>query len=127
MKKNAWKKKITEATELAGTYQSYFDPIIDTLASILEKRDDAEALYKKTGSELIIEKTIRVAGGGEKNLMKSPIIQLIEELNRDALQYWRDLGLTPRGLSAISSEIRDEVKKKERPKIEDLRSRFKVG
>lgn len=124
MKKNAWKKKIELATKNAGTYQPYFDSVIDTLASILERRDDAEAFYQKNGGEPVIEHTNR---GGETNLAKNPALCLVNELNRDALQYWRDLGLTPRGLSTISSEIREEVKKKERPKIEDIRSRFKVS
>ena len=45
MKRNAWLKRITEATRQAGTYKPYFDAAMETLAGILEKRDEAEGFH----------------------------------------------------------------------------------
>lgn len=124
MKREAWKKRIAEATRAAGTYQPFFESVIDTLASILEKRDEAERLYNASGAAPIVKHTNK---GGATNLEQNPALRLINDLNRDALQYWRELGLTPSGLSKISSDVVSKPEKKERPQIEELRSRFKVG
>lgn len=124
MKKEAWKKRIVEAARLAGTYQPFFESVIDTLAAILEKRDDAERLYIKSGASPIVKHTNK---GGATNLEQNPALRLINDLNRDALQYWRELGLTPSGLSKISSDIVSKPEKQEKPKIQELRSKFKVG
>lgn len=124
MKKEAWKKRIAESTRLAGTYQPFFEPVMDTLASILEKRDEAEKLFIASGASPIVKHTNK---GGATNLEQNPALRLINDLNRDALQYWRELGLTPSGLSKISSDVVKKPEKTERPKIEELRSKFKVG
>lgn len=39
--------RIKNACKDAGTYRTYFDNVIDTLAGILEQRDDVESKYKK--------------------------------------------------------------------------------
>lgn len=124
MKKEAWKKRIVEATKAAGTYQPFFEPVMDTLAAILEKRDESERLYVASGAAPIVKHTNK---GGATNLEQNPALRLINDLNRDALQYWRELGLTPSGLSKISSDIVSKPEKTERPQIEMLRSKFKVG
>ena len=72
-----WKTKIVKACEAAGTYREYFNPIIDTLAGILEKN-------------------------GATNLEQNPLIRLINDLNRDALTYWKELGLTAASLKKIN-------------------------
>lgn len=39
---------------------------------------------------------------------QNPLLRLINDLNRDALTYWRDLGLTPAGLKKINeSALKD--------------------
>ena len=43
--------------------------------------------------------------------MKHPAIVIVNDLNRDALAYWRDLGLTPAGLKRINEEALGEGKK----------------
>ena len=101
MKKAAWKTKIVKAAKEAGTYQPFFDLIIETLADILAKRDDAERIYLEKGGEPIVEHTNKA---GATNLEQNPALLLINNLNRDALQYWRDLGLTPAGLKKINEE-----------------------
>lgn len=101
MTKNRWKKKITEAMVAAGTFRDFFIPVIDTLAEILEKRDDAEQLYKESGGKAIVAHTNK---SGATNLEQNPCLRLINDLNRDALSYWRDLGLTPAGLKKINEK-----------------------
>ncbi|MBR1810780.1 MAG: P27 family phage terminase small subunit [Clostridia bacterium] len=108
MKRNAWKKLITANCEAAGTYRPYFDPVIETLAGILERRDDAQKFFKKSGGELIVTHTNK---SGAKNLEQNPAIRLLNDLNRDALTYWRDLGLTPAGLKKIDEQAMKKKRK----------------
>lgn len=49
--------------------------------------------------------------GGATNIEKNPALVLINELNRDALAYWRDLGLTPAGLKRIDENSMKPKKK----------------
>lgn len=98
MKRAEWKEKIVSACQQAGTYREYFEPVIDTLASILEKRDDAQETFEKSGGKTLVKHTNK---GGATNIEQNPALRLINDLNRDALAYWRDLGLTPAGLKRI--------------------------
>ena len=98
MKKATWKKKITDACRDVGTYRESFDSVIDTLASILERRDELQERYEQSGGNPIVTHTNK---GGATNLEQNPYLRLINDLNRDALAYWRDLGLTPAGLKRI--------------------------
>lgn len=86
-----------------GTYQQSFDDVIDTLAGMLERRDEVEKDI--VGQPLIVEHTNK---GGSTNLEQNPAIRLLNDMNRDILTYWRDLGLTPKGLKAISDAIQKE-------------------
>lgn len=101
MDQRKWKNKIKKASRDAGTYQPYFDHVIDTLASILEKRDEAEAQYIESGSCPLIEYTNK---GGATNFVKNPALVLWDDLNKSALAYWRDLGLTPAGLKRLNED-----------------------
>lgn len=101
MKADAWKIKIIGACEQAGTYQSCFDSVIDTLALILERRDDANEMFIASGGQPIIKYTNK---GGATNPSKHPALILWDDLNKTALAYWRDLGLTPSGLKRINEQ-----------------------
>ena len=105
-KKATWKKKIRAACEEAGTYRPFFDLVIDTLAGMLERRDLAIAEFEDDGCNVLVT---HVNQAGESNLTQNPALRLINDLNRDALQYWRDLGLTPAGLRRISEERMKKV------------------
>lgn len=94
-----WKRKIEQAANEAGTYKPIFDAVIDTLSQIMEKRDDAQTEFEAGGKQIIVEHTNK---GGATNYEQNPLIRLINDLNRDALAYWRDLGLTPAGLRKIN-------------------------
>jgi len=96
-----WKKRITRDVKAAGTYQKYFGSVIDTLARILERRDDAEELFIASGGNILVKHTNK---GGATNIEQNPALRLINDLNRDALAYWRDLGLTPAGYKRLNLE-----------------------
>ena len=96
-----WKKRITRDVKAAGTYQKYFGSVIDTLARILERRDAAEELFIASGGNILVKHTNK---GGATNIEQNPALRLINDLNRDALAYWRDLGLTPAGYKRLNLE-----------------------
>lgn len=101
MKAATWKKRIKAACEEAGTYRPFFDEIIATLAGILERRDEALRQYELSGGHVIVVHTNK---SGAANLEQNPALRAINDMNRDALAYWRDLGLTPAGLKRISED-----------------------
>lgn len=98
MKKATWEKKIKEACKEAGTYKPFFDSVINTLASIMEIRDEAVAQYEISGGNPVVQHTNK---GGHANVVKNPALAIITEMNQQALAYWRDLGLTPKGFQAM--------------------------
>lgn len=108
MDKKQWKSKIKSATKKAGTYQPFFDAVIDALADILSKRDQAQELWVHSGGSVLVKHTNK---GGATNLEQHPLIRLINDLNRDALAYWRDLGLTPAGLKRLNEDALKPTKK----------------
>lgn len=99
MNQNQWREKIVDACERVGTYKPSFDSIIDTLAKIMEARDEAQEQYESTGSHPTIVHTNKAK---EKNVVKNPMLAMVIDLNAQALAYWRDLGLTPAGLKKIN-------------------------
>ena len=107
MTRAQWKKRITKAMEGAGTYRESFDDAIDTLAGMLERRDALEKEYNESGEPMIVEHTNKA---GATNYEQNPAIRLLNDMNRDALTYWRDLGLTPKGLKAISDMVPSDDK-----------------
>ena len=107
MTKRAWKAKIKKACEDAGTYRPYFENVINTLADILYRRDKIQDHFEKSGEEAVIEHTNKL---GAVNLEQNPELRLINDLNRDALAYWWDLGLTPAGLKKINEKALEKKK-----------------
>mgnify|MGYP003303725277 CR=1 FL=1 len=107
MTREQWVRKIKRDTKRAGTYKPFFDEVIKTLAGILEERDMATEAWEKTGGKVIVGHTNKA---GATNLEQHPALRLVNDLNRDALTYWRDLGLTPKGLKAINEEALQEQK-----------------
>ena len=103
MVKSEWFEVIKSHTIAAGTYQPYFEPVIDTLADILDKRDLALNEFETAGKGKVLVAHTNV--GGKKNIEQNPALRLVNDLNRDALAYWRDLGLTPAGLRKLNAEV----------------------
>ncbi len=89
----------------AGTYAPYFDKIIEELAEILVLKDDAERQYMENGGETVIT---HVNKAKQENVTKNPALTIILDLKTLALSYWRDLGLTPKGLKSLGEDIKKE-------------------
>ena len=102
-----WKARIQEQCEAAGTYRPFFDDAISTLAAILEKRDKAEEQFKNSSGNAVIAHTNKY---GATNLVKNPVLVAINELNSQALAFWRDLGLTPSGLRKLNEKALEKKK-----------------
>lgn len=101
MTKLEWQNRIKENTEKVGTYRPAFDDVIETLATILEQRDEAMKQYEQTGKHPVVTHTNKA---GATNPAKNPCLVMWCDLNTQALAYWRDLGLTPSGLRKLSNE-----------------------
>lgn len=89
----------------AGTYAPYFDKIIEELAEILVLKDDAQRQYIENGGETIVT---HVNKAKQENIAKNPALTIILDLKTLALAYWRDLGLTPKGLKSLGENIKKE-------------------
>lgn len=100
----SWEDRIRSACVDAGTYKDVFDPVIRSLAEIMEKRDEVMAAYDGVP---IVEHT---NSHGETNRMKNPALMLWTDLNAQALQYWRELGLTPASLRKMGMVSAEEEK-----------------
>lgn len=109
MKKGEWIERITASTHEAGTYQPHFDDVIDTLAGILELRDDAQDKFKQSGGEATVEHT---NARGATNISKNPALVILMDCNAQALNYWRELGLTPRAYKAMTGSLNVKVESK---------------
>ena len=92
MNYSQWKDEIINSCTQAGTYQPYYGNIINTLAEILERKDAATMQFKAAGERYTIEYTNKA---GATNIITNPLIKTINELDKQALLYWRELGLTP--------------------------------
>ncbi len=101
MTKKKWIERIKAQLEMLKTTEIAYDPVIETLAAILEKRDQLEAKYKKDGSRPVIEYTNKA---GATNMIKNPLLTMWDDLNKSALAYWRELGLTPSAYKKITGE-----------------------
>lgn len=100
MTAEAWKNAIEECCRQAGTYQQYFDNVIISLAEILERKDAAMKQFKDQGEQFTVEYTNKA---GATNMIPNPLFKIIQDLDKDALTYWRELGLTPLRLKRIFS------------------------
>lgn len=89
MTKSKWAFNIQEDLKRNGQYKCSFDKVIYTLATILEQRDKVLDAFLSSGEEYVIK--------GRKN----PHITLWDDLNKTALAYWKELGLTPASLRRI--------------------------
>lgn len=102
MTKENWEKEIKQSCEAAGTYQPFFDSVIETLAGILEMRDNAQEKFEASGGNTIVMYTNK---GGATNIVKNPALVVLMDCNAQALAYWRELGLTSRSYKAMTGSL----------------------
>ena len=121
MKKKTWKSRIKRACREAGMYQTFFDHVIDSLAGIMEMRDNAREMFEESGGEVVTEHT---NNGGKTNVVKNPAVVTILECDSLALAYWKELGLTSKAYKQITG---DKSKPKEKNSLDSIRTKFKVA
>lgn len=80
----------------------------------MENRDKTMEEYQNRGASPVVKHTNK---GGNTNFVKNPFLVLANDLNAQALAYWRDLGLTPAGLKKLNAEV---VKDKQEGSFEKL-------
>ena len=102
-----WRNDIIECMKVTKTYNDCFRIAIDTLSQILEKRDKIEDEFQASGQGMIVEHTNKA---GASNLEQNPMIRMINDLNRDALTYMRECGITPKGLRMINDKALEAEK-----------------
>lgn len=105
MGKSSWKSIITKQMTALGIKTEPYKPVIATLCDILEQRDAVYAQYLSEGAEPVREYTNKA---GATNLTKNPLLILWDDLNKSALAYWRDLGLTPSSYKKLAGETPPE-------------------
>ena len=101
MTKKKWAETVKKQMEKLGIVEPAYDTVVETLAAILEKRDKVELEYKRTGSQPVLMYTNK---GGASNLSKNPLLVLWDDLNKSALAYWRELGLTPSSYKKMTGD-----------------------
>lgn len=92
MNSKQWKNKITQACEDSETYNPAFDAMIGTLADIMALRDTAMQELIESGEPSVVTKT---SDRGAQNLAQNPRLQVVMDLNKTALPYWKELLLRP--------------------------------
>ena len=102
MDKADWKIKIVDACREAGTYREWYESVIDTLSEILAQKDKAKEAFEKSGGQVVVRHTNK---NGATNIVQNPALRIVNDLNRDALAYWRDLGLTPAGYKKLNADV----------------------
>lgn len=106
MEKKKWFKQIKSACEEARTYKPYFDSVIETLAQILETRDEVHKKYEAEGRQPTI--VVTTDRSGKENVHKNPLISLEVELNGQALKYWMELGLTASSFKKLNIQAEED-------------------
>ena len=106
MTKAKWKDLIIDQMTALGVQNDSYNSAVETLASILEQRDKTYKEFKKSGGLSVIQYTNK---GGSTNMTKNPLLVLWDDLNKSALSYWRELGLTPSSYKKMTgSTIKEE-------------------
>lgn len=101
MTKNRWKKLIYQQCVDLRVETEGFEKVIETLAAILEQRDRTWDEWQEAGGRSVIEYTNK---GGSTNMTKHPMLVLWDDLNKSALAYWRELGLTPSSYKKMTGD-----------------------
>ena len=90
--KTKWKNLIKKQLTALGLQNDAYESTVESLAAILEQRDKTFEEFHQNGGKSVIEYTNK---GGSTNMTKNPLLVLWDDLNKTALAYWRELGLTP--------------------------------
>ena len=109
MSKTKWKNLITKQLTALGLQNDAYESTVESLAAILEQRDKTFEELQKSGGKSVIEYTNK---GGSTNMTKNPLLVLWDDLNKTALAYWRELGLTPSSYKKLTGTGAKQEKSK---------------
>lgn len=96
-----WITQIKKKMAIVGVKYEGFENVVKTLSELLEERDRVYEQYQDEGSHPLIE---YVSDRGKSNMVTNPLLKEWQQMNRDALTYWKELGLTPAGLKKLNEE-----------------------
>lgn len=105
-----YKNLINRQLETLGLQDDAYSSAVESLAEILIQRDRTFEEFRESGGKSVIEHTNK---GGSTNLTKNPLLVLWDDLNKTALAYWRELGMTPSSYKKLTGA---GVKKEEAQK-----------
>ena len=108
MTKPEWERKISKACRTAGTYKACFKPVIESLASIMARRDAAQDAFDESGEPLIVTKKLK---SGAVVHEENPLLSMVADCDKSALAFWRELGLTPAGMKRLTAVSFEEPEK----------------
>ena len=101
MTKRQWINAIKKQMDTLNIDQDGYGPVIETLADILEQRDKTFQEFQDSGGKSVVKYTNKA---GATNTTKNPLLVLWDELNKNALSYWKELGLTPSGYRKLTGD-----------------------
>lgn len=107
MTKNKWKLLILAQMTALHVQNDAYVSVVEALAGILEQRDKTFREFKASGGCSVIEYTNK---GGSTNMTKNPLLVLWDDLNKSALAYWRELGMTPSSFKKMTGGTLAEKK-----------------
>ena len=90
--KKQYENLINKQLKSLGLQDDAYNSAVKSLADILVQRDKTFKEFQDGGGKSVIEYTNK---GGSTNMTKNPLLVLWDDLNKTALAYWRELGLTP--------------------------------
>ena len=121
MTSKSWIAEIKKQMSLKGVDYAGFGNVIQTLAELLEQRDKLYKQYQDEGSEVMV---LYVSDRGQENMIINPLLKEWQNMNRDALVYWRELGLTPAGLKKLNE---DSMKPAEQSPLDKVLANLEKG
>ena len=101
MSKTKWKNLINKQLSALGLKDDAYSSAVDSLAAILEQRDITFQEFQDSVGKTVIENT---NNGGSTNMTKNPLLVMWDDLNKTALAYWRELGMTPSSYKKLTGE-----------------------
>ncbi len=111
MTKIKWKNRIIKQLTAMGTDIDTYEAVIEALAAILAQRDCTREEFELDGARSVIAHTNQ---GGSTNTVKNPLLVLWDDLNKSALAYWRELGMTPSSYRKMTGDV---MQKEKRPSL----------
>lgn len=94
-----FRDKIRRACQGVGTYKEEFETLIWRLAETYVRMQDCKREFQRSGGQIIIKHTNK---SGAANPIKNPLLVELDNLQKNALEIEKELGLTPSALKRIN-------------------------